>query len=1084
MARKLCLFIGFIILIIPLMTIIQNTDLEPVTIQNTDHPSSYQAEGTRSNFAELPVWDVNFKWRYHRVSYVKLDPDGYLNLIDEADYRVSAIEYVTCHDGYQALAYNVTIENGIVKGDGLMQIDTDDPPDGEPDLDVSITINEDDSSIAGFQWYRVSDLAMLQDYRDLHIEVDARYGIFSGTVKIDAENSMQASPGEEDYDFPIYTYDQWSSNFSYYNSLYYKMDVPDWLGNFGVEDEENSSESDSDVTADYWCNSTTALNHDYGSFNDCYLVDASFKVDDGSGQQMWYYHPDSKNFARWRMENMNLGGLVVKESNNDLMKDHTEVWDVSTSGVTVGPGDMRIIHPGSQVPVKCDFSSAQIRFDEDNSDQIFATQEVDGEFIANVTVPTVNDNTIVDSSVVESQQDVGSHGLLVETDGTYIPKTIRLREGDLSVEESDITLSVPEIMAGETVTISAKVFNQVDTFMGLDINVGFYMDFGTQDEILLGTTTLFGMNNGPGFSRIFNMVWREPIPGDHSITVIVDSDDQIEEKDEENNNVTLGPYYINTRPSAELTVNSTKVLTYEDILFDARGSSDHEGDLTSYAWDFDDGTLSSERTVVHNFTDDGIYNVTLTVADSDDVEDMVWTEIVVENRDPVLIYLLDYEGKEEGANIGAGDEITFSASGSYDKDGTIKTFYWDFGVTGGDSWDEEAAYTYQNRDTYTVTLTITDNDNAETSASFDVSVANKVPVIDLKVDKVTALTHTEINFDASGTKDLDPTGQITSFAWDFGDGSKGTGPKVSHLFIDDGSYSVKLTVTDNEGGTVTNSIIIEVTNRPPVLKLSPPFSEDSKNQISLKKGLNIDLAKSTDIDGSALSYYYDPGEGEGTGWVGESSYNYLYSAKGTFTLTVKVKDDDDVVVEKDYLIDVVDNNPPSCSIIFSPMKPEAGQKVTIKAVYEDPEGDEIIKFMWNFGVDSPFNDLWLPNSEKQMTYKDPGTYTVTLYVEDSTGLTSQEYAAEITIFDVGKGGGSEQDKEGESGELPWLWIAVGGGVFIIVVVCVLLLKGGKESEETDEPEKTHEYEDMDTLVTLDEEEDGSADDEDSFDVEW
>ena len=1083
MARKFCIFIGIAILLVPLLTFIPNTNIEPIQVQNIDELSYDRREGTRSNFAELPVWDVNFKWRYHRESYVHLDPDGYLNLIDEADYRVTAIEYVTCYDGYKALAYNVTIENGVVKGDGLMQIDTDDPPDGIPEYDISITINEDDSSIAGFQWYRVSDLAMLQDFRDLHIEVIAKYGLASGTVKIDAENSMQASPGEEDYDFPIYTYDQWKSNFSYHNSLYYNLDVPDWLSTLGVEDEENSSESDSDVTANYWCNSTTALNHDYGSFNDCYLVDSSMKVDDGSGQQMWYYDPGSKNFARWRMENMNLGGLVVKESNNDLMKDHTEVWDVSTSGVTVGPGDMRIIHPGSRVPVICDFSSSEIRFDEDLSDQVFSTLEVGGEFIANVTVPTVNDNTIIDGSVVESQQDVGSHGLLVKKDASYIPKTIRLRKGDLSVEESDVTLSIPDIMAGEPVTISAKVFNLVDTYMGLDINVGFYMDHGTQDQILLGTTTLYGMNNGPGFSRIFNMVWQEPIPGEHSITVIVDSDNLIQEMDEENNNVTLGPFYINTRPVADLTVNSTKALTYEDLLFDARGSSDHEGELVSYTWDFDDGDKNNERTAVHNFTDDGIYNVTLTVADSDDVENTAWIEIEVENRDPVLLYALDYEGKDEGANIGAGDEVTFSASQSNDMDGTIKTFHWDFGVTGADSWDEEATYTYQKRDTYTITLTITDDDNAESSTSFELSVANKVPVIDLKVDKLNVATYTDINFDASGTKDLDPTGEISSFAWDFGDDSDGIGSKIIHQFTDDGSYTVKLTVTDNEGGTVTNSVEIVVTNRPPSLKLSPPLSTDSTNLISLKKGMNIDLAKSSDMDGAALSYYYDPGEGGNSGWVSESVYNYLYTSKGTFTLTVKVKDDDGVVVEEDYSIKVVDNNPPTCSITFSLEKPEAGEKVTIKAVCNDPDGDEITGFMWNFGIDSPFNDLWLPNSEKQMTYKEPGTYTVTLYVKDVTGLTSQEYSTEITVYDVGKGGGSEL--EGAGNDVPWLWITISGAVLIVVVVivAVVMSKGGKESEETEE------YEDIDTSLRMEDDdektdEDESADDDDSFDVEW
>jgi PKD repeat protein len=287
-------------------------------------------------------------------------------------------------------------------------------------------------------------------------------------------------------------------------------------------------------------------------------------------------------------------------------------------------------------------------------------------------------------------------------------------------------------------------------------------------------------------------------------------------------------------------------------------------------------------------------------------------------------------------------------------------------------------------------------------------------------------------------------------------------------------------VTDNEGGIVTRTIEIEVTNRPPVLILSPPLSADGTNLISLKKGLNIDLAKSSDIDGATLDYYYDPGEGGSTGWVGESGYNYFYTSIGTFTLTVMVKDDDGVEIQKNYIIEVVDNNPPMCSIVFSPMKPEVGQKVTIKAVYNDPEGKVVEKFMWNFGIDDPYNDQWLSISEKPITYKEAGTYTISLYVEDPTGLVSQESTAEITVYDVGKGGGSDLDKGSKGGGLPWLWIASGVTALIIVIIVVVLIsKGGKEQDETNDGD---EYEDIDTSIILDEDE--STDDDDSFDVEW
>jgi subtilisin family serine protease len=72
------------------------------------------------------------------------------------------------------------------------------------------------------------------------------------------------------------------------------------------------------------------------------------------------------------------------------------------------------------------------------------------------------------------------------------------------------------------------------------------------------------------------------------------------------------------------------------------------------------------------------------------------------------------------------------------------------------------------------------------------------------------------NFDGTGS--LDDVG-ITSYSWDFGDNSTGSGSKPSHTYAAAGTYSVKLTVTD--GGGLTNAVTKSVTvasvpNQPPV----------------------------------------------------------------------------------------------------------------------------------------------------------------------------------------------------------------------------------------------------------------------------
>lgn len=69
---------------------------------------------------------------------------------------------------------------------------------------------------------------------------------------------------------------------------------------------------------------------------------------------------------------------------------------------------------------------------------------------------------------------------------------------------------------------------------------------------------------------------------------------------------------VNLRPTAEFTY--TCLLT--DCTFNASASKDHDGGITSYTWDFGDGTTGSGRTVSHSYLLPGLYSVTLTTKDN------------------------------------------------------------------------------------------------------------------------------------------------------------------------------------------------------------------------------------------------------------------------------------------------------------------------------------------------------------------------------------------------------------------------------------------------------------------------------------
>ncbi len=66
----------------------------------------------------------------------------------------------------------------------------------------------------------------------------------------------------------------------------------------------------------------------------------------------------------------------------------------------------------------------------------------------------------------------------------------------------------------------------------------------------------------------------------------------------------------------------------------------------------------------------------------------------------------------------------------------------------------------------------------------------------------------EIRFNASRSYDLD--GTISRYAWNFGDGTTGNGSRPIHTYYSNGSYTVSLTVTDNEGKNGTNRTSIYI----------------------------------------------------------------------------------------------------------------------------------------------------------------------------------------------------------------------------------------------------------------------------------
>jgi len=288
----------------------------------------------------------------------------------------------------------------------------------------------------------------------------------------------------------------------------------------------------------------------------------------------------------------------------------------------------------------------------------------------------------------------------------------------------------------------------------------------------------------------------------------------------------------NQGPAADFAFDCTDLsCTFTD------GSSDSDGTIVAWAWEFGDGQTSTERNPQHEYAAGGTYTVTLTVTDDDGATDDVSREVTVTppNQAPTADFSFDCTGLS----------CTFTDE-SDDPDGTVVAWSWTFG-DGQTSTERNPQHTYADEGTYTVTLTVTDDDGASSGpASRQVTVTrpNEPPTARFGYSCV----QLACQFTDAST---DPDGTVTAWSWSFGDGATSTVRDPVHLYPNGGTYQVSLEVTDNDGDTDATTVAVTV-NRPPTATINDPADGAVE---SLGSPIQFRGAAS-DPDGDGLTYLW------------------------------------------------------------------------------------------------------------------------------------------------------------------------------------------------------------------------------------
>jgi PKD repeat protein len=250
-------------------------------------------------------------------------------------------------------------------------------------------------------------------------------------------------------------------------------------------------------------------------------------------------------------------------------------------------------------------------------------------------------------------------------------------------------------------------------------------------------------------------------------------------------------------PEAGFTMSTTEGVAPLTVAF----TDTSTGKIDSWAWDFADGTTSTQPSPSHTFTQPGSYAVTLEISGPGGVG-TASAVVTVAAPPPAPVA----EFVESGTTGVAPLAVTFSDQSS----GEIDSWKWDFG-DGGTSSAAQAVWTYQVPGTYTVSLTVSGPGGSDTLTKQQlISVSGLAPVADFAASTRSGTAPLSVAFENRSA------GEISSVRWDFGDGKSSTELAPTHVYTEPGVYDVALTVTGPYGSdTASKTAFIQVTSEDP-----------------------------------------------------------------------------------------------------------------------------------------------------------------------------------------------------------------------------------------------------------------------------
>ncbi|MGC8866449.1 MAG: PKD domain-containing protein [Bacteroidales bacterium] len=377
--------------------------------------------------------------------------------------------------------------------------------------------------------------------------------------------------------------------------------------------------------------------------------------------------------------------------------------------------------------------------------------------------------------------------------------------------------------------------------------------------------------------------------------------------------------------------------------------------INQWYWDFGDGTSSTLPFPYHTFPGPGVYNVSLTVTNTNGCIASVLKPVTV---NPLPLVNFDYLRPNC-----AGDSTRFINLTSFAGGGGAANYTWNFG-DGTSSHTTNPVHLYPSAGIYTVTLTVSDNNGCTNAKIQNITVYSSPNAAFI----FNNLTCNDVQFTDMS---YDPQLNINSWYWNFNDPGSGSANLSTlqnpvHTFSQPGSFNVRLMVVNSEGCSDTTFRNVEIAA--PVAN----FSIDSSTLCAGAGTQFIDLSYSN--YGTITSRLWNFGDGSTST---QPNPIHQYSAGGIYwvTLTIQTSLGCSATVTKQVTI----NNQPIANFSYTaPNCPD--QSISFTDLSSAAAGSTIIQWNWDFGNG---NTSTLQNPTQ--AFNTPGNYLVQLQITDNRG---------------------------------------------------------------------------------------------------